>query len=153
MNLLSGLVFLGASVLVSLGSIETSVGSFRSPGPGLYPLILASGLGILSLLLCLVGLSDRRVGRERLRALLSPHTRQVGFIIGILFAYTALLPLAGFSVGSFLMLGTMFKIGEVQRGWSVAALLAVAFTLSAEVLAFVLEIPLPGAILRNLLSP
>lgn len=146
-------MFLGVSVLVCAGAIQLSVGSFRLPGPGLYPLILGVSLGILSFILCWVGLSERKAEDKGLSALVSPYAWQVGSIIGILFVYTALLPLAGYSVASFLMVGSLFKIGEIERGWLAAALLALVFTLSSEVLAVVLEIPLPGAILRNLLSP
>lgn len=153
LNLASGLIFLGASVFVCLVAAEMSVGRFQAPGPGLYPLLLGICLGILSLFLCVEGFSSRRDPDQRLRNLISPHAPQVVLIIASLWTYSMLLALFGYSVATFLVLVLMFRSVDSDRSWGAIAILVLALTLSTEVLAFLLEIPLPGALAREHLVP
>jgi putative tricarboxylic transport membrane protein len=44
----SSLVWLGLAVLICVGSLRLSLGSFQNPGPGFFPFIAGSVLGVLA---------------------------------------------------------------------------------------------------------
>lgn len=152
MNLISGLAFLLVSVFVAAGAVSMSLGSLRSPGPGLYPLILAILLGIFSLLLCWVDREEAQPRGKGVPPATSSHRTDVYSTIGLLLAYAALLPSAGFSVVTLVSLVLLFKIGGI-RSWRLVVLLAIAFTVGVKLLAFVLGTPLPQGFVWPFLFP
>lgn len=145
-NAISGLVLLGVSAFVAFEAIRLSLGSLRSPGPGLFPLLLSIVLAGLSAALCVRGVLDRRAGRPAARPASRGHARQVWATVLALVAYVVLLPRLGYLVVTFLLLGALFRIGGV-RGWMRGGALAAAFTAGVGLLASVLGVPLPDAAL------
>jgi hypothetical protein len=148
LDVIGSLVLIGVSIFVCMEAIRMSLGSFRSPGPGLYPLILGLILGIFAILLGLSVLF-RHDGQKK-RTSTASNMGQVWAIIVTLLIYSALLPLAGYSVATFLLLASLFQIGGI-RSWIYSGSLAVIFTLTTEGLAIVFGIPLPrGNMWRHL---
>lgn len=150
LDVIGSLVLIGVSIFVCMGAIRMSLGSFRSPGPGLYPLILGLILGIFAILLGLSVLF-RHDGQEKRTSTVS-NMGQVWAIIVTLLIYSALLPLAGYSVATLLLLASLFQIGGI-RSWIYSGLLAVIFTLTTEGLAIVFGIPLPGGTIWRIMFP
>ncbi len=146
-DVISSIVIIGFSIFVSLESISMSLGTLRSPGPGLYPLILGLILGGLALLLGFLTLFQP-ASRPRVRH----HAGQVWAIITTLLAYTVLLPSTGYVIATLLLLGPLFKVGGI-RSWFYTGLLAVLFTVATEIFALVFRIPLPRGTIWRIMFP
>lgn len=150
LNVISSLVLIGVGIFVCRGAIQMSLGFFRSPGPGLYPLILGVTLGVLAFLLGCYAVFQQI--EEPKKTHTATNTRQVWGIIVALLCYAALLPLGGYWLATLILLGLLFKIGGI-RSWIYSGSLAVIFTLTTEGLAIVFGIPLPRGNIWRLLFP
>lgn len=149
-DVISSIVIIGFSIFVSLEAISMSLGTLRSPGPGLYPFILGLVLGDLALLLGFLTLFQRHNAASRPQV--RHHAGQVWAIITTLLAYTVLLPSTGYVIATLLLLGSLFKVGGI-RSWFYTGLLAVLFTVATEIFALVFGIPLPGGTIWRIMFP
>jgi putative tricarboxylic transport membrane protein len=140
---ISSLVVFVIGLLITWQASKLRLGGFRTPGPGLFPLILGLILILLSLILLIQ--SRGRLGSRPFSFGESP--KRVSMVYGSLLAYVAILEYAGFLLSSFLLIFFLFVVlGEytLKR----AALTALAATAVAYLLFDVLmKSPLPKSLL------
>jgi len=140
-NILSALALLAFSLAVGLKAATFPFGDLRRIGPGFFPLVLASLLGILSLALFLSSLGKREVG-------VPPRwPRQwlgIASVLLGLFAYGFFLKFLGFSLTTFLFSLAFLKYGYPGK-WIIPLGGALATTLfSFLVFKYWLGTPFPG---------
>lgn len=145
----------GASVATALllvavwaifDSVRYGLGTLTAPGAGLFPLILAVGLCVLSLVLLLQAataptITDAKEG-ERLTEDQKPSGR-FWFLAVSLFAYAFMLEPFGFLVSSFICLCALFKAGNSWRWPKVVVASAVSVGAAYVVFVVLLRVPLP----------
>jgi len=140
--LLPDLVFLLLGAVTTVASLQLPIGSFRTPGSGLFPLLLG---------LLLIGLTAGhalQILRTRGPVAGSEAGRpgnylRVGLFTGAVAAATALLPHLGFTPVAFLLLMAMMEtLGVRPRAMSLSIAL---LTAGGSYFLFVrwLQIPLP----------
>lgn len=128
-DLISSLVFLVAGVVIALSSLRIHVGTFRDPGPGLFPLItgilMGSIAGLIFVRSCVLAAvsGQERSGKDgRLW-----HNKSVATVV-IMLLYAAAIEWLGFLTVTLAVLLVLFKgIGEL--GWKASiggAILAAA---------------------------
>lgn len=138
------LLALAAWTLVD--SARYGIGSVTAPGPGLFPLLLAGVLCVVSVALLIH--QGRRSGAQARPDDPQPADDRRGrktfwFVAALLFAYTLLLEPLGFVLSSFVCLSVLFKAGNAWR-WPAASLAAAATVAIAYVVFIVLlNVPLP----------
>src|SRR5512136_3096452 len=100
---MSSLFWLLFALLICTGSLRLSLGSWREPGPGFFPL----GSGIILGLLSSIAYLQARAGKsESDRESWYPKERWKSLILVLaaLFCYTISLEIPGFLLGTFLLL-------------------------------------------------
>lgn len=140
-NIFSALALLAFSLAVGLKAATFPLGDLRRIGPGFFPLVLASLLGMLSLSLLLSSLRNREEG-------VPPRwpRRWMGIVSVLLalFAYGFLLKFLGFSLTTFLFSLALLKYGYPEK-WMIPLGGALATTLfSFLVFKYWLGTPFPG---------
>jgi hypothetical protein len=140
-NIFSAVAMLAFSLAVGVKAATFPLGDLRRIGPGFFPLVLASLLGILSLALLLSFLGKREEG-------VPPRwPRQWLGIISVLvalFAYGFFLKFLGFSLANFLFSLALLKYGYPGK-WMIPLGGALATTLfSFLVFKYWLGTPFPG---------
>jgi len=115
-NRISALVFLGISIAICLGSIKLSLGSFRKPGSGFFPLLTGACLGICSLLVILK--SYKRTEDDEKREFISNKRglMKIGYAILALFLYALGMNYLGFVLSTMLFLGFLLR-GIDPKPW------------------------------------
>ncbi|MCL4760729.1 MAG: tripartite tricarboxylate transporter TctB family protein [Burkholderiales bacterium] len=127
-------------------SARYGIGSVTAPGPGLFPLLLAGALCVVSFALLIH--QGRRSGAQARADDPQPADDRRGrktfwLVAALLFAYTLLLEPLGFWVSSFVCLSALFNVGNAWR-WPTASLAAAATVAVAYVVFIVLlNVPLP----------
>ena len=140
-NIFSALGLLAFSLAVGLKAATFPLGDLRRIGPGFFPLVLASLLGILSLALLLSSLEKREEG-------VPSHwpRRWLGIVsvLAALFAYGFFLKFLGFSLATYLFSLVLLKYGYPDK-WMIPLGGALATTLFALlVFKYWLGTPFPG---------
>jgi len=147
---ISGIVLLVFGTAILWSSLTLPIGTFRTPGGGLFPLIASTILLILSAILTFQAFFSKK-GRE---AEAAPFFPEKGTLRRILLGFTSLtgyrclLPVIGFgpSTGLFLLFLSKF-LGNY--GWKVSLLYSL---LSAILFYYLFEvwlrIPMPRPLLR-----
>jgi putative tricarboxylic transport membrane protein len=144
----SSLVWLGLAIVICIGSLRLSLGSFQNPGPGFFPFIAGSVLGVLS---AVVYFQARRGASSATKAE-QPLWTNPGGVKKIVLTTIALLFYAigmnyvGFLIGTFIFLVFLLRTIESQR-WSLVILESlVASGLSYFVFEIWLQAQLPRGI-------
>jgi putative tricarboxylic transport membrane protein len=118
----SSLVWLGIAILICIGSLRLSLGSFRNPGPGFFPFI--AGL-IVAVMALAIHLQSRRKAsaKETQEPLWADKKRiqKMVFTTLALLAYGVGMDYLGFLVSTFLFLAFLLRMIEPQR-WSLVLL-------------------------------
>jgi putative tricarboxylic transport membrane protein len=150
LDLISGIVLLVVGTAVFLKSLSYPIGTFRTPGAGLFPLIASILLLILSAILTLQAFLSKQ-GKELAPAPFFPEKetpRRILLVITGMIAYRYLLPVIGFvpSTGLFIL----FLIKFLGRyGWKTSIIYALVTALVAHTLFQVwLKLPMPLPLLR-----
>ncbi len=113
----SSLFWLGLAVYVCMESLRLGVGTLRNPGMGL----MAFGGGILLGLFSLALFIQATIAKNRSPS--SPaHTpilwKRVVLVLMALWIYAKVMPLAGYLITTFLLMGFLFWIVKRQKiGW------------------------------------
>ena len=150
LDLISGIILLVAGVAVLLQSLSYPFGTFRTPGPGLFPLIASVLLLGLSAALTLQAILPKK-GAAIAPAPFFPEKgapRRIFLGLAGMIGFRYLLPVIGFgpSTGMFTLFLVKFLGGY---GWKMSlfysAVSAVAFYYLFQVW---LQIPMPRALLR-----
>ena len=118
----SALVFLVMGILIILGTRNLRIGTFFSPGSGLFPLLLGILLVVLSAISFFVSNTEKL---PKLSSALLP--RIVMTAIALLFAYRFCLPVLGYSLSTLLLFILLLKILGKQ-GWVPTVVWSVTIT-------------------------
>ena len=150
LDLISGFILLVAGVAVFMQSLSYPIGTFRTPGPGLFPLIASILLIALSATLTVRAVLPKK-GAAIASAPFFPEKgapRRILLGLASMIGFRYLLPVIGFgpSTGIFTLFLVKFLGGY---GWKISifysAVSAVAFYYLFQVW---LQIPMPRALLR-----
>ena len=150
LDLISGIILLVAGVAVFMQSLSYPIGTFRTPGPGLFPLIASILLIALSAILTVRAVLPKK-GAAIAPAPFFPEKgapRRILLGLASMIGFRYLLPVIGFgpSTGIFTLFLVKFLGGY---GWKISifysAVSAVAFYYLFQVW---LQIPMPRALLR-----
>jgi hypothetical protein len=142
---LGGVFLFFFGILTAYLSARMPIGSFRLPGPGMFPLCLGLLLVVLSTIFTFgVFLRDRRMKEEdgQPPVAVTSLKRVVGFM-GTIAAAAALLGVLGYAPTAFLLILTLLRLLGL-RGWRWNVLIALTASVFSHFL-FVewLKIPFP----------
>jgi hypothetical protein len=112
----SSLFWLGISVYVCLESLRLGVGTLRNPGMGLMAFGGSILLGIFSLALFLQA-SIQKTASKVSAADAPTLWKRVILVLVALLIYAKVMPLAGYLVTTFLLMGFLFWIVKKQKIW------------------------------------
>ncbi len=114
----SSLFWLFFSVFVFIGSLRLGIGTLRNPGMGFLAFGASGLLGILSLILLLQAI--RKKAEIHIQPIFAGvFWKRVIFILVALLIYSQILPLGGYLITTFLLMGSLFWIVEQRKiGWS-----------------------------------
>ncbi len=129
-NRISALVFLGISLAICLGSIKLSLGSFRKPGSGLFPLLTGACLGICSLLVILKSYKKREGEEKRDFFSNKRGFLKIGYVILALFLYAIGMNYVGFVLSTLLFLGFLLR-GIDPKPWPTVISVSIAATVAS----------------------
>jgi len=142
MNRISGSVvlFLGAAILWQ--GISLRVGTFRAPGPGFFPCLIAGVLIVLSILLIL---SAQR-GKRKPLPLSFQSLQKVLVVYGALLGYFFALEYLGFALSGFLLMMFLFVVIDRQKIGSATATAVVFMVLAYVLFNILLKSQLPQGV-------
>jgi putative tricarboxylic transport membrane protein len=145
-DLLAGLFWLAISLFVVVQSVKSDLGSLHSPGPGFLPFWSAVVLGTLSIIL-VVTTSLRKKWEGKLVDLWRGlDWLRVIWVLLSLFMYPILLPITGYLITTFMLIGFLLFIGVRSKVWiDVASALAIT-VISYVIFSVLLDVKLPKGI-------
>ena len=129
-DLLSSLFFIVFAVLVCAASINLKVGTISSPEPGFLPFWSGAVLCTLAVILAIVSISKKRVGRKAMDFWKGMKWHKVIFVSTSLLIYAIFLSKIGYLICTFCLLTFLFGIIKRSRLWIlvVSALITVLAT-------------------------
>jgi len=144
----SSLVWLGLSVLICIGSVRLSLGSFHNPGPGFLPFIAGSVLGVLAAIVYLQARRSAVSAAQTKRPLWTNPggVKKIVLVTLALLVYVAVMEYLGFLISTFMFFVFLLRTIEPQR-WSVVMLESV---LASGVSYFIFEIWLQAQLPRGI---
>jgi hypothetical protein len=145
-DVISSIFFLAVAMVVFIGVAKLPIGTLDSPRIGLWPLIQAVLLTLLSLIL--LGQAVKRKDQEKTPFLAGPGSWQrIGVTLGALVGVGLLYETLGFLISVFLLIVLLGRlIGSMK--WWMALMVAVASSLcSYGLFGLLLDTPLPAGIL------
>ncbi len=144
---ISALFWVVVAIGICFGSVRLSLGGLHKPGPGFFPFLVGSILGILSFLIFLQ--SFKALPGDEKRAFWPNPKRslKMTYILIALILYALGMDYLGFLFSTLLFLGFLLRAIEPQR-WSVALSGSILGTiLFYGVFKYWLDIPFPTGIL------
>ena len=119
----SSLLWLGVAVIICIGSLRLSLGSFNNPGPGFFPFVAGLVLGVLA---AVVYVQARRAAsstkENKKPVLISPGgVKKIVLTTVALLAYVVGMEYLGFLISTFIFFAFLLRSIEPQR-WSVVIL-------------------------------
>jgi hypothetical protein len=114
---ISGIVLLVLAGYIAFETRVLPLGTHKVPGPGYLPLLLASILGILGILLIVV-----KEKSSALRSLKWPEGLHAAAIVGCCFFATFFIEVLGYRVTMIIVLGFLFGVVERMKIWWVLGL-------------------------------
>jgi putative tricarboxylic transport membrane protein len=145
----SSLVWLGIAVLICIGSLRLSLGSFKNPGPGFFPFIAGLVLGILAATVFFHARRAAAAGKETEQPLwtnLSGVKKVVLTTIALL-VYAISMEYLGFLISTFIFFVFLLRTIEPQRWGLVILESLLASGISYLVFEIWLQAQLPKGIL------
>ena len=113
MIIMSGFFWLAISIFVCIESIQVSLGTFHSPGPGFLPFWAGVVLGTFSIILIVTSIVKKK-GREKLTEMWKGMAwMKVILVLFSLFLYILLLPRIGYITATFGLM--IFMSGIIKR--------------------------------------
>lgn len=95
------------------------MGTLQQPGPGFFPFLAGTILGILSVLNLLKAIAKKEPGKEDLEKLgPGKKWKNISLTLAILFAYPLMLRLMGFAFSTFILFVVLLRFIEPLR-WSI----------------------------------
>jgi len=141
--------WLGAGILICIGSLNLSVGSFRSPGPGLLPFICGAILGGLSLIVYL----QARWSRPS-KELERPFWKNKNRVLKVFLTFIALLAYAigleylGFLINTTILIAFLLGAIEPQRWYVVIFGSLLTSSAAYTIFELLLNLPMPKGFLE-----
>ena len=117
----SSLFWLFVGVVVSVASFRLDLGNFRTPGMGFVPFAAAVLLGLLALISFFQPAMEEKTANKP-PMFRGTNWRKVLSIFAGLLIYAQVIPLAGYSISTFLLMTVLFWIVEHQNIWKVVIL-------------------------------
>jgi putative tricarboxylic transport membrane protein len=114
----SATVLAAFAVLALVEARRLSDGTLRTPGPGFFPLVLATGLLVLSIAIVIVALRAPAPASNGSRASLAGRARAV-LTLAALLAYVFLMEPLGFAIATAMLLAVLFTVAAPTR-WPLA---------------------------------
>ena len=140
---LTGITLFLSSLVMTFLSWQLPLGRLSRPGPGMYPLLLALILGVLSFILFLRP-SQRRPSGEAEEERGRRKTKVV-YVLGVLLIYAFFFPLLGYLLSTFLFLLLLKPV--IEKKWSFVLAGALLVTLASYlVFDILLQAQLPRGI-------
>lgn len=139
---LAGFAFAIFSLGIAFEAGKLPLGTMTSPGPGFYPLLLASLLLPLSIALVVSTFyrfpqSDEAVGPETD----GRHVWPLVATVSALVMFVILLPLAGLAAAASILLAILLRTGGMN--WIRVAVVSLAIAVGTELACRAMKIPLP----------
>jgi len=129
---ISSLIWLAASIVIILGSLAYSVGTWSQPGPAFLPLLCGLAIAFFSVIIFVQALWGGR-GEAKMKpelAFFTPLWPNLAIVLITLLAYTFLLETLGFIMMTFLFMFIVLKwVGRIRWG---TALLEAFITTAAS---------------------
>ena len=123
-------------------SLRIPRGTIAQPGPGFFPILVS--LLLISVAICFMvsAIKAPRSHQERLQA---PARRRVISVIAALCGFCLLLPVAGYPLAAFALVGVM--LWQLGASWAgVISISLASAAVSYYVFTAILGVPLPGGI-------
>ena len=119
----SALVWLGLAVLICIGSLRLSLGSFKNPGPGFFPFIAGLVLGILAATVFFQARRAAASARETNQPLWTNPSgvKKVVLTTIAVLVYAISMNYLGFLISTFIFFIFLLRTIEPQR-WSLVIL-------------------------------
>lgn len=102
-----------------VGATRLPIGTVNQPGPGFFPLALATGLLLASLALVVQGILPRATARATRAPVERRAWGKVVAVVTALFLYGFLMDAVGFTIATFLLLAFLFLVVKPTR-WGIA---------------------------------
>ena len=137
---IGSLFWLVVAIFFVMGGIKVGLGTLRSPGPGLLPVVMAMFLAFLSLFTLIKGLIRPVETVDKI-----PWKRPI-LAIASVFVFGLLLNLIGFLLSTFIMMFILFSLLRDKNKWTGVFMYSVATALVAWLVfsvAFKIPFPLP----------
>lgn len=116
-DLASGLFWLAISIFVCVESIQVSLGTFHSPGPGFLPFWAGVVLGTFSIFLMVTSILNKK-GNGKLKEIWKGMGwKKVVWVLLSFFLYILLLPGLGYIITTFGLMTFMFSIIGRSKLW------------------------------------
>jgi putative tricarboxylic transport membrane protein len=142
-NLFSGLFLTALSIGACVKAYRLGLGSGSSPGPGFIPFAVAALLGLMSIYLCLRGVTQIIKGYKEKQAFRGIGWRKAMLVLTILAGYAAFFNFLGFPFATSIFMILLLWIAGRQtlRLSLTVSLLTVGSAYALFILLF--ELPLP----------
>ncbi len=115
---LSSFFWLAISIFVCVVSIQTNIGTLRSPGPGFLPFWAGVTLGTFSIILIIKSILRKKVEERIVNLWKGMEWHKVILVIISLLLYVILLPGLGYLIATFGLLVLLFSTMRRQRPWT-----------------------------------
>lgn len=118
----SSLVWLGLAILICIGSLRLSLGSFQNPGPGFFPFIAGLVLGVLAATVYFQARRAASSASETKGLWTNPGgVKKIVLTTIALLAYAIGMDYVGFLISTFLFFVVLLRTIEPQR-WGLVIL-------------------------------
>ena len=145
-GVISALTLLALALAALLEASKLPFGTFSSPQPGFFPLILAILLAFFSVLL----LAQEIPGKDgEAGALLGGVAlwKRIGLALGALVAFGLLFETLGYLLSTFLFIAFLLRAVERQKWWLVVVVAFCTALVTYLLFGILLNTPLPAGIL------
>lgn len=119
-NLVGGLIWLGLATFIIVESVRLGIGTLAKPQGGTFPLMTASVLGILALLLVVDSVRKGRVEKNHEETAVwtsETNWKSLVRVYGALILYPLILEPLGFVITTFLFVLYLLRLIE-PKGWA-----------------------------------
>jgi len=119
----SSLVWLGLAIIICIGSLRLSLGSFQNPGPGFFPFIAGSVLGVLAVVVYFQARRTASSAKETKGSLWTNPggVKKVVLTTIALLVYAVSMNYLGFLISTFIFFIFLMRTIEPQR-WGLVIL-------------------------------
>lgn len=144
-----GWVWIAIAILISFLSLKMEIGTFLSPGPGLFPFVFSILLGSMSIINLVISHFKKIQKRSMKIQYKGFHLKRPGLVLVCLFLYASLLTQIGYLITTFLLFFILFKVMSSGKGDFKLAFFGAFATVTGSYIIFnkLLQIPLPKGIL------